>query len=141
MTGPAAKPMITLAAPGPPVRRTDLAFPFRVDGRGRTAATDYDRHVRDMVELLLFTRAGERVMRPDFGCGLLDLTFEPNSPELAASLQLSIQAALQHWLGDVIDISSLDVESQDGTLRITLSYVLRATGTPSTTVFTSGGAA
>jgi len=136
-----AKQMITLAAPGPPVRRTDLAFPFRVDGRGRTAATDYDRHVRDMIELLLFTRAGERVMRPDFGCGLADLTFEPNSPEVAASLQISIQAALQRWLGDVVDISALDTESHDGTLQIRLSYVVRATGTPSSAVFTSGGGA
>ena len=68
--------------------------------------------MREAVRLILETEPGERVMRPDFGCGLLDLTFEPNSPELAASLQISIQAALQRWLGDVIDISSLDVESQ-----------------------------
>ena len=53
-----------------------------------------------MIELLLFTRPGERVMRPDFGCGLADLVFEPNTPELAASLQSSVQASLQAWLGE-----------------------------------------
>ena len=120
--------------------RTDVAFPFRIDGRGRTACTDYDSHVRDMIELLLFTSPGERVMRPDFGCGLLDLAFEPNSPELAASLQISIQAALQRWLGDVITISSLDAVSQDDLLQITLGYSVRATGTQTTHVFTGGAA-
>lgn len=120
--------------------RTDVAFPFRIDGRGRTASTDYDSHVHDMIELLLFTSPGERVMRPDFGCGLLDLAFEPNSPELAASLQISIQAALQRWLGDVITISSLDAVSQDDLLQITLGYSVRATGTQTTHVFTGGAA-
>lgn len=115
--------------------RVDIAFPFAVDGRGRTAGTDYATHVRDMVELLLFTSPGERVMRPDFGCGLLNLTFEPNSPELAATLQISIQAQLQRWLGDVITPVALDVTSEDDMLRITVSYVVRATGTQTTEIF------
>ncbi|WP_346268221.1 GPW/gp25 family protein [Streptomyces sp. SCUT-3] len=79
-------------------RRTDIAFPFRTDSRGRTAHAPYDEHVRDMIEQLLFTSPGERVMRPDFGCGLLDLVFAPNSPELASALQLTVHAALQQWL-------------------------------------------
>jgi len=116
--------------------RIDLAFPFAIDGRGRTAGTDYAAHVRDMIEQLLFTAPGERVMRPDFGCGLLGLTFEPNSPELAATLQISIQAQLQHWLGDVITAVALDVASEDDMLRITISYVVRATGAQATETFT-----
>jgi hypothetical protein len=115
--------------------RVDIAFPFAVDGRGRTADADYATHVRDMIELLLFTSPGERVMRPDFGCGLLDLTFEPNSPELAATLQISVQAQLQRWLGDVITAVALDVRSEDDMLRITVSYVVRATGTQTTEIF------
>jgi hypothetical protein len=120
--------------------RVDIAFPFAVDGRGRTADAGYPAHVREMIELLLFTAPGERVMRPDFGCGLLDLTFEPNSPELAATLQISIQAQLQRWLGDVITAVALDVTSQDDMLRITVSYVVRATGTQTTEVFTGARA-
>jgi phage baseplate assembly protein W len=115
--------------------RIDIAFPFAVDGRGRTADADYPAHVRDMIELLLFTAPGERVMRPDFGCGLLDLTFEPNSPELAATLQISIQAQLQRWLGDVITAVALDVTSTGDVLRITISYVVRATGAQTTEIF------
>lgn len=138
MTGPAGDQMITLPSPGALPARTDVAVPFRIDGRGRTASTGYDAHVRDMIELLLFTSPGERVMRPDFGCGLLDLAFEPNSPELAASLQISIQAALQRWLGDVITISALDAASKDAVLQITVSYTVRATGNQTTQVFTGG---
>lgn len=120
--------------------RTGMAFPFRADSRGRTADADYDRHVRDMIELLLFTSPGERVMRPDFGTGLLGLTFGPSSPELAASLHISIQAALQRWLGDVITVSSLDVRSEEGTLAITVAYLVRATGTQATGTFTGSQA-
>ncbi|MEE1782978.1 GPW/gp25 family protein [Streptomyces sp. SP17BM10] len=106
----------------------DLAFPFRVDGRGRTAEAAYPDHVRDMIEQVLFTTPGERVNRPDFGCGLLDLVFEPDSVELAAALQVSAEGALHRWLGDVIVVDSLRVTAEESTLRIELRYLLIATG-------------
>lgn len=106
----------------------DIDFPFRIDARGRSAATTYPDHVLDMIEQLLFTTPGERVNRPDFGCGLLDLVFEPNSPELAAALQVSAEGALQRWLGDVITVDSLVVTAEDATLRIELTYLINATG-------------
>ncbi len=106
----------------------NIDFPFRFDSLGRTATTDNDDHVRDMIELLLFTNPGERVNRPDFGSGLLQLVFAPNSPELAAALQFTLQAALQRWLGDVIDVGRLEVSSEDATLRVDLSYTVRASG-------------
>jgi phage baseplate assembly protein W len=118
-----------------PVSRVDVAVPFAVDGRGRTAQRGYDDHVRDLVELLLFTSPGERVMRPDFGCGLADLVFEPNSPELAATVQLSIQASLQRWLGDVLEVGSVEVAADDGRLRVSVVYTVRATGTTRDDVF------
>ena len=64
----------------------NIDFPFHFDNRGRTAATDDDDHIRDMIEEFLFTNPGERVNRPDFGSGLLQMVFAPNSPELAAAL-------------------------------------------------------
>jgi len=106
----------------------DIDFPLHFDSRGRTAATDRDDHVRDMIEQLIFTNPGERVNRPDFGSGLLQLVFGPNSPELAATVQFTLQAALQRWLGDVIQISELDVTSVDSTLRISLTYLITETG-------------
>ncbi len=115
--------------------RIDIDFPFRVDRRGRTADVGYDGHIRDLIELVLFTSPGERVMRPDFGCGLLDLVFEPNSPELAATLQLSIHAQLERWLGDVIQVEAVVVESNDNVLRVRVAYVVRATGDRRTETF------
>ncbi|RJO70858.1 hypothetical protein D5S18_27125 [Nocardia panacis] len=110
------------------MRAVDIAFPFAIDARGRTAAANYPDHVRQMIEQLLFTRPGERVDRPDFGCGLLDLVFEPNSPEVAAALQVSAEGALLRWLGDVIAVARMDVTAQEATLRIDIDYTLLATG-------------
>jgi len=106
----------------------NIDYPFHFDGSGRTASTDYDDHIRDMIEQFLFTNSGERVNRPDFGSGLLQMVFAPNSPELAATLQLTIQAGLQHWLGDLIDIQALQVTSQESVLRIVVQYVVKKTG-------------
>lgn len=106
----------------------DIDFPFHFDDRGATATTGYDDHVRDMIEQLLFTSPGERVNRPDFGSGLMQLVFAPNSPELAATLQFTVQAALGQWLGDVIDVRTLEVRSEDAALFVRLDYVVRATG-------------
>ncbi|GHA89682.1 MULTISPECIES: GPW/gp25 family protein [Streptomyces] len=119
--------------------RSDLAFPFRSDRRGRTAHAPYDEHVRDLVEQLLFTSPGERLMRPDFGCGLLDLVFTPNSPELASALELSVQASLQRWLGELIDVESLDVVSEENVVRVYLRYVVRSTGSLRDEVFEGSG--
>jgi phage baseplate assembly protein W len=80
---------------------------------------------------LLFTNPGERANRPDFGCGLQQLVFAPNSPELAATLQFTAQAALQRELGDLIDVQALEVTSQEATLNVAIRYVVRRTGQPS----------
>lgn len=105
-----------------------IDFPFHFDRRGRTAETDYLDHVRDMVEQVLFTSPGERVNRPDFGSGLLQLIQETNSPELTETVQLSVQGALDRWLGDVVEVIELQVESVDAILRVFLTYRVRRTG-------------
>ena len=106
----------------------NIDFPFGFDGRGRTAETDDDGHIRDMIEQLLFTAPGERVNRPTFGSGALELVFAPNGDALAAATRLSVQASLQEWLGDVIEVSDVDVEASDATLRLTVRYLVRRTG-------------
>ena len=116
----------------------DIDFPFRFDGRGRTALTDRDDHVRDMIEQLVLTNPGERVNRPEFGSGLLQLVFAPNSPELAATVQFTLQAALQRWLGDVIEVNDLEVTAVDAALRISLTYIVRDSGQQQTAVFLRG---
>lgn len=105
----------------------NIDFPYHFDSRGRTAITDDDGHIRDMIEQFLFTNAGERVNRPDFGSGLLQMIFAPNSPELASTLQFTVQAGLQQWLGDVIEVRELEVTSEEATIRVELKYVVRRT--------------
>src|SRR4051794_35506008 len=103
----------------------NIDFPFHFDSRGCTAATDDDDHIRDMIEQLIFTNPGERVNRPDFGSGLFQLIFAPNSPELAATIQVTMQAALQRELSDVITLQGLEVTSEDSSLRVIVQYVVR----------------
>ncbi len=106
----------------------NVAFPFRVGGRGRTATADGDEHIRQMLEQLIFTNPGERVNRPNFGSGVLQLIFAPNSPELAGTLQFTLKAAVLHWLGDLVEVQELEVTSDDATLTVNLQYVVRRTG-------------
>ena len=113
-----------------------IDYPFHFDSRGRTAATGDDDHIRDMIEQLLLTNPGERVNRPEFGSGLLQMVFAPNSPELAAALQFTMQAALQRWLGDLIEVRALEVTSQDSTLSVDLKYLVRRTNQEQTAQFT-----
>jgi phage baseplate assembly protein W len=113
-----------------------IDFPFHFDSRGRTASTDDDDHVRDMIEQLLLTAPGERVNRPDVGSGLLQLVFAGNSPELASTVQFTLQAALQHFLGDVIDVQDLEVTAVDSTLAIDVRYAVRRTGQQQSTTIT-----
>jgi hypothetical protein len=105
----------------------NIRFPFQFDSRGRTASIGDENQIREMLEQLLFTMPGERVNRPDFGSGLMQLIFAPNSPELSATVQFTMQAALQFYLNDLIEIQSLDVSAENSQLRIDLQYVIRRT--------------
>ncbi len=118
----------------------NIDYPFHFDERGRTATTGDADHIRDMIEQLLFTAPGERVNRPDFGSGLMQLVFAPNSPELAAALQFTLQAALDQWLGDVIEVRALEVASDDAKLIVDLSYAVRRTGETRRESFERGAA-
>lgn len=104
-----------------------LAHPYR-SALGRTGTADDERHVRDMLELVLFTAPGERVNRPDFGCGLDQIVFMGNSPELAVSVELTVRAAVQRWLGELLVVEALRVAAEDATLTVELEYRLRLTG-------------
>jgi phage baseplate assembly protein W len=117
----------------------NIDFPYHFDGRGNTAGTSDDDHIRDMIEQVLFTSPGERVNRPDFGCGLLQMVFTPNSPELAAAVQFTVQASLQQWLGDVIEVRALDVISDDAMLKVEVSYIVLRTGAGHTESFSAQG--
>ncbi len=103
----------------------NVDYPFHVDERGRTAEASDEEHIRDMIEQILFTSPGERVNRPTFGSGVMQLVFAPNSDALAAATQLSVQGALQQWLGDLIQVEDVKVSSEDSKLLVQIQYVIR----------------
>lgn len=116
-----------------------IDYPFHFDGKGRTARTSAEDHIRDLIEQVLFTSPGERVNRPTFGSGVMQLIFAPNNDALATATQLTIQGALQQWLGDLILIEAVEVENDDETLRVLVQYVVRRTEQRRVDEFVRGG--
>ncbi|KAF0094319.1 MAG: hypothetical protein E1N59_2035 [Puniceicoccaceae bacterium 5H] len=116
-----------------------LDYPYHFDSRSRTAEASQPDYLRDLIEQVLFTSPGERVNRPDFGCGLAQLVFAPNSEELAATTQYLVQSALQRWLGNLIQVEALNVQGEEAALTVMLSYRVQRTGEQRTATFTRGG--
>jgi phage baseplate assembly protein W len=99
-------------------------FPYSFDGTGRTAqAPSLNDYVQQMVEQVLFTSPGERVNLPDFGSGLLQLPFAPNSVEMAAATQFAVQGALQKWLSGYVRVLSVTAVVEEWVLTVTVSYI------------------
>ncbi|MBB3317511.1 MULTISPECIES: GPW/gp25 family protein [unclassified Rhizobium] len=105
-----------------------LDVPFGIDAQGRTRTTGDDDHVRDMIKLVLFTEPGERVNRPDFGCGLKQLVFAPSSDALVAAVEALVHGSLIRWLDSVITIESVAVRADESTLDIEITYARIDTG-------------
>jgi phage baseplate assembly protein W len=118
----------------------NLAFAWAFGPTGRTGLANDPDHIRQMIEQLLFTAPGERVNQPDFGSGLLQMVFAPNSTELAAALQFTTQSAVQRHLGDLIDLRDLQVVASEATLTVTVQYVIRATQQAQVNSFTNAAA-
>ena len=102
-----------------------IAFPFRVTRRGREAHVGPEGHIRDMIEQVLFTAPGERVNRPDFGCGLLRMTFGSTGDAVAVATQSLVMGALQQWLGHLIQVEAVQVTPEGESIRVTIQYMLR----------------
>ena len=117
----------------------NIDYPYHFDGHGRTATTDLDDHIRDLIEQVLFTAPGERVNRPNFGSGLMQAVFAPNSTEMAAATQFLIQGALQQNLSDLIEVNKVDVSADDNILHVNIQYVVRNTQQQEVAQFTRGG--
>src|SRR6266702_1904660 len=116
----------------------NVNFPYQFDGRGRTLDPLGD-YVRQLVEQVRFTAPGERVNLPDFGSGLLQVPFAPNSLEMAAATQFTVQGALQKWLGNYIKVNTVTAAAVEEKLTVTVSYTLINTGVTEVQTFVSGG--
>ena len=104
-----------------------IDYPYQFDSLGHTSDTSDQDHIRDMIEQILFTSPGERVNRPDFGCGIPRLVFAPNSNALAAATQVLVQGSLQQWMEDLIEVEGVHVQNVDSSLTIMVQYVVRLT--------------
>jgi phage baseplate assembly protein W len=103
-------------------------FPFHLDGAGRAATTEENEHIRDLIHQVLFTSPGERVNRPDFGCGLKTLVFAPASGALAATTKVLVKGSLQKWLENEIEVEDVDVQAVEAELVVTVVYRTRPDG-------------
>jgi phage baseplate assembly protein W len=119
----------------------NITFPYQFDGRGRTAEASFSDYVTQLVEQVLFTSPGERVNLPDFGSGLLQLPFAPNSMEIAAATQFAVQGALQKWLGNYVKVQSVVATAQESVLTVTVSYSLIGSDETQVQTFVHGGPA
>src|SRR5512132_1713395 len=102
----------------------NIDFPYHVGSRGRTAETDDADHIRDLIRQVLFTSPGERVNRPDFGCGVKRMVFAPNSEVSASLAQVAIFAALGRWLGSVMTVEKVNAEAINEVLQIQIVYLV-----------------
>ncbi len=107
---------------------TSIRYPFGIDsGLGRLEREeDYARHVDQLVRQVLLTSPGERINRPDFGCGVKRMLFAPNSAVTASLAQVTIFQALNRWLSSVLVVGDVRVEAVEETLTIKVSYTLKA---------------
>lgn len=114
-----------------------ISYPFRMDPTGRTATpADAKTWVREVLEMVLFTSPGERVMRPTFGTGVHQLVFEPSSDEVAAATQHLVRSAMQQWLAEWLEVRDIAVAAVDNELSVTVAYWVRSTGTVEQTTLT-----
>ena len=105
-----------------------IRYPFAIDQNLGTLAeeNDFSNHVRQMIIQVLFTNPGERINRPDFGCGLRRMVFAPNSDATASLLQVLITQSLNKWLGGVIQTEAVEVQAIDEKLEVKIVYMLKA---------------
>jgi phage baseplate assembly protein W len=113
------------------------AFPIEVDGVGQLRTAAHTDAVRQSIWTILATARGERVMRPDFGAGLGELVFAPNTAATAGLVASQVRDALVDWEPriDVVDVSAR-ADPADGTrLLIEIDYRVRATDSRANLVY------
>ena len=105
-------------------------FPVQVDPTtGRIEISKYEQDVREAIWIILSTARGERVMRPEFGCGIHDLVFAPISAATVGEVENNVREALINWEPriEIINLEVSDEESFNGKLLISLDYRVRTT--------------
>jgi phage baseplate assembly protein W len=114
---------------------TGWKFPVQVDETtGRIMTSRYEEDIQEAIRLIVMTGKGERVMRPDFGCGLREYLFQGLDYETVTQMRAEIEEALTVWEPRITDIEA-DVVPDEGKMLIRVSYVVRSTNNPFNLVF------
>jgi len=113
---------------------TAARHPYRLTNARRLADAPYERHIADLVRIVLLTGTRERLHRADFGAGLGSATlFEPLDAALQSVIQVRAKGSLESALGDRIEIVEIDVAREgESTLTASVTYRLRPAGEPRT---------
>jgi phage baseplate assembly protein W len=113
-----------------PAEFLGVGWKFPVDVTdGRIDRAYYDDSVRDAIWLILGTAKGERVMRPDFGCGIHDLVFSVNNATTAGLVEHEVRQALILWEPriELLDVEVTPNPAEAYTLLIRIEYCVRTT--------------
>lgn len=100
------------------------SFPFHFDVRGHIARCDDSAHILDMLEQILFTTPGERVNRPDFGCGVAAMVFGSTAPEFITVKKSQIHSQIQQLLGHLIQVNEIALSVQESRITIVINYTI-----------------
>lgn len=112
-------------------------FPFGVEPSGGVALSRYEDNVEECVRLVLGTARGERIMRPDMGCGIHDLVFAPNNVGTQTLVQFHVEEALAKWEPRIRNVQvevRADPDQQERIL-VDLRYEIRSTNAVANLVF------
>lgn len=105
-----------------------LSFPLRIDPKGGIALAGGERDIEQAIGIILETRPGERVMRPEFGCRASELLFEPRDVALQTTMQKYVEEALDRW-EPRIEIQEVNVsfgsEETDGAVFVEITYLIK----------------
>lgn len=114
------------------------AMPVAVDPRtGRVAAVEYEEDIRQSIRIVLETAPGERVMRPNFGCGIHDLVFTAVDSAAIQRIRSLVEEALRRCEAriDVLEVTVDEAATSEGVLLVELEYRVRKTNQVGNLVF------
>ncbi len=120
-----------MSSPAPEFLGRGWSFPPRADADGRVELVAAGDDVHEAIRLILETEPGERVMRPDFGCGLRGTLFEPISSGTLALIQHQVEQALVAWEPriDVRSVRAGALDREQGRVDVEIGYSVRSTNT------------
>lgn len=105
---------------------TGWAFPVQVDAKGGNRLQRYEEDIKEACRIILGTALGERAMRPDFGCAVHDLVFDPADASLAGKIEFYVENALSRW-EPRIEVKTVEARLSEEKVLVDVSYIIRRT--------------